>query len=85
MSSGVVEAFAVFTSALTELRKSFDQLYQVHEPDLVELIRAHHSAVAQLQYLGLDLLTEARQRSIPDRGRHLTEQLAGRAAVALPG
>jgi hypothetical protein len=67
MSNGVVEAFAGFQSALTELRKSFDELYQVHEPDLVELIRAHHTALAQLQYLGLDLITEARQRSIPDR------------------
>ena len=41
MSSSVVEAFAVFTAALGELRKSFDELYQVYAPDLVELIREH--------------------------------------------
>jgi hypothetical protein len=67
MSSSVVEAFGVFSAALAELRKSFDDLYQVHEPDLVELIREHHRVLAQVQFLGLDLLTEARQRAVPER------------------
>jgi hypothetical protein len=54
-------------SALTGLRKSLDDLWQLPEADVVDLIRRNHRVVAQLQFLGLDLLTEAQQRSIPAR------------------
>src|SRR3954452_10200446 len=67
MNTGPVEAFAELESALTGLRKTFDDLWQLPEADVVDLIRRNHRVVAQLQFLGLDLLTEAQQRSVPDR------------------
>jgi hypothetical protein len=67
MNTGPVEAFAELESALTGLRKAFDDVWQLPEADVVDLIRRNHRVVAQLQFLGLDLLTEAQQRSIPDR------------------
>src|ERR1700741_304097 len=68
MSSGPVEAFAEFESALTMLRKACeDGLWQLHETAVGDLIRRNHRALSHLQFLRLDLLTEAQQRSIPDR------------------
>jgi hypothetical protein len=67
MDTGPVQAFAGLESALCEVRKTFENLWQLPEDDVVELLRRQHLALAQLQFLGLDLLTEARQRSIPDR------------------
>src|SRR3954465_4244603 len=67
MNTGPVEAFAELESALTGLRKTLDGLWQLPEADVVDLIRRNHRVVAQLQFLGLDLLAEAQQRSVPDR------------------
>jgi Domain of unknown function (DUF222)/HNH endonuclease len=67
MSSRLVDAFADFECALSGLRKESENVWQLPENDVVDLIRRHHVAVAQLQYLGLDWVIEARQRSVPDR------------------
>jgi hypothetical protein len=68
MNTGPIEAFAELKSALTGLRETLDDgLWQCHEADVVGLIRRNHRVVAQLHFLGLDLLTEAQQRSVPDR------------------
>ena len=67
MNSGLVEAFAGLESALCEVRKESVNVWQCHEDDVVDLTRRNHVAVTKLQFCGLDLVTEARQRSIPDR------------------
>jgi len=76
MSSGLVGAYAELESAVDKVGIESENVWQLHETDVVEVIRRNHLCVSKLQSFGLDHLTEARQRSIQTQGR---PRPAGRA------
>src|SRR5262245_6680983 len=67
MSSALVEAYAELKSAVARVRAESENVWQCHEDDVVDVIRDNHVVVAQLQFLELDMVTEARQRCVPER------------------
>jgi hypothetical protein len=67
MSARFLTASAAHRAAVAEVRDACSELYQVYEPDPVQMLREHHQDDATVRWVGLEMLTEARQRSIPDR------------------